>query len=249
MLITPKGKSILIDGGGEELGSFNVGEKTLLPYLLNRKVSSIDYAIISHYDSDHCQAFLYVLQKIRVKQIIIGKQFEESKNYKKFIEIIKNKKTKIKVMQKNEKINIEKNIYFDVIWPDEKNVIGENNLNNNSLVLKLNYKNFSILFTGDIEKEAEQKILESINNKILKSTVIKIAHHGSKTSSTQEFIQKVNPQIALIGVGEKNKFGHPSDKTIQLLKSINCKIYRTDEMGEITLKINSKGKIEIKTKL
>lgn len=152
-------------------------------------------------------------------------------------------------MQINEKINIEKNIYFNVIWPDEKNVIEENNLNNNSLVFKLNYKNFSMLFTGDIEKEAEQKILANVNNEILKSTAIKVAHHGSKTSSSEKFIKKVNPQIALIGVGKKNKFGHPSDQTIQLLKSINCKIYRTDEMGEITLKINSKGKIKIKTRL
>lgn len=231
------------------MGDFNVGEETLLPYLLNRKILSIDYWIISHYDSDHVDAFLYVLEKIKVKQIIIGKQFEESKNYKKFIEIIKNKKTKVKVMQINEKINIEKNIYFNVIWPDEKNVIEENNLNNNSLVLKLNYKNFSMIFTGDIEKEAEQKILENVNNKILNSTILKVAHHGSKTSSTEEFIKKVNPKIALIGVGQKNKFGHPSEQTIQLLKSINCKIYRTDEMGEITLKVNSKGKIRVKTKL
>ena len=160
-----------------------------------------------------------------------------------------NKKTKVKVMQINEKINIEKNIYFNVIWPDEKNVIEENNLNNNSLVLKLNYKKFSIIFTGDIEKEAEQKILENVNNKILNSTILKVAHQGSKTSSTEEFIKKANPKIALIGVGKKNKFGHPSEQTIKLLQSINCKIYRTDEMGEITLKINNKGKIKIKTKL
>lgn len=231
------------------MGDFNVGEETLLPYLLNRKILSIDYWIISHYDSDHVDAFLYVLEKIKVKQIIIGKQFEESKNYKKFIEIIKNKKTKVKVMQINEKINIEKNIYFNVIWPDEKNVIEENNLNNNSLVLKLNYKNFSMIFTGDIEKEAEQKILKNVNNKILNSTILKVAHHGSKTSSTEEFIKKVNPKIALIGVSKKNKFGHPSEQTIKLLQSINCKIYRTDEMGEITLKVNSNGKIRVKTKL
>lgn len=205
--------------------------------------------IISHYDSDHCDAILYLLEKIKIKQIIIGKQFEESKNYKKFIEIIKNKKIKVRVVQINEKINIEKNVYFDVIWPDEKNVISENNINNNSLVLKLNYKNFSALFTGDIEKQAEQKILKNIDNKILRAILIKVAHHGSKTSSTEEFIKMVNPRIALIGVGPKNKFGHPSNKTIQLLQSINCKIYRTDDMGEIVLKINSKGRLKVKTKL
>lgn len=192
---------------------------------------------------------LYLLEKIKVKQVIIGKQFEESENYKKFKEIIKDKKIKVRAVQLNDKINIEKNVYFSVIWPNEKDVIRENGLNNNSLILKLYYKNFTALFTGDIEEIAEQKILKNVNNEALKSTLIKIAHHGSKTSSTEDFIKKVNPKIALIGVGENNKFGHPSDKTMELLQSINCKIYRTDQMGEIIIQINKNSKYKIKTKI
>lgn len=192
---------------------------------------------------------LYLLEKIKVKQVIIGKQFEESENYKKFIEIIKDKKIKVRVVQLNEKINIEKNVYFNVIWPNEKDVVTENTLNNNSLVLKLYYKNFTALFTGDIQEIAEQKILKNVNNEVLNSTLIKIAHHGSKTSSTEEFIEKVNPKIALIGVGKNNKFGHPSEQTIELLQSINCKIYRTDKMGEIIVQINKNSKYKIRTKI
>ena len=99
-------------------------------------------------------------------------------------------------------MNIEPNIKLDILWPDTKTKITHNVLNNNSLVFQLTYKNSSILFTGDIEEIAEKAILRKYakNKRILKSNILKVAHHGSKTSSTKEFLQAVNPQIALIGV-------------------------------------------------
>ena len=113
-------------------------------------------------------------------------------------------------------------------------------LNNNSLVCKLEYKNFSIMLTGDIEEIAEKAILAKYkrNVKILKSNILKVAHHGSKSSSTEDFIKAVMPEIALIGVGKDNSFGHPSDGTIERLNKIKCKILRTDENGEIELFVN-----------
>lgn len=192
-----------------------------------------------------------MLDKIKIKNVIIGKQFEESENYKKFIEIVKKQKIHVitvGVTSGHPQIQIEKNIYFDILWPDENNIISENNLNNNSLVFKFNYKKYSILFTGDIEKIAEEKIVSKYkNSNILNSTILKVAHHGSKTSSTKEIIDLIEPKIALIGVGENNKFGHPADQTIELLQSINCEIYRTDKMGEIEITINKNGKIKVKT--
>lgn len=129
---------------------------------------------------------------------------------------------------------------IQILWP-KKEQIQENILNNNSIVAKLVYKNFSMLFTGDIEETAEQQILEEYkNSNILRANVLKVAHHGSKTSSTQSFLEKVNPQIALIGVGKNNIFGHPNFEVLQRLQNMNCKIYRTDEMGEISLSINKK---------
>ena len=100
-----------------------------------------------------------------------------------------------------------------------------------------------MLFTGDIEKEAENLLLSNYFD--LKATVLKVGHHGSKTSSTQEFLEKVSPKIALIGVGQDNKFGHPSSDVIERLKNQGAKIYRTDEDGEISILINNKGKIKI----
>ena len=130
-----------------------------------------------------------------------------------------------------------------------ENKINENVLNNNSLICKLVYKDFSMLFTGDIEEIAEKTILKKYKgSKLLKSTILKVAHHGSKTSSSKEFISAVQPQIALIGVGSNNKFGHPSNVTIENLKNINCKIYRTDKDGEISIKVDN-NKIVIFKKL
>ena len=250
LIIGENNTKILIDGGGSS--EYDVGKNILLPYLLDRQITSLDYVIISHFDDDHVGGLLTLIQELKVKNIIIAKQPEDSENYKKFKEIIKKKKIQINVVGVDvlgdpKKIYIEENLYFDLIWPYAQNMISENPLNNNSLVLKLNYKKFSILFTGDIEKSAEKKIINKYKNnpEILKATILKVAHHGSKTSSIQEFINKVKPQIALIGVGKNNKFGHPNEEIINRLKDIGAKIYRTDQDGEISITVNKKGKMEI----
>ena len=185
---------------------------------------------------------LYIMQEIKVNNIIIGKQYKSSENYEKFIKIVKEKKINVKIVEGGEKVSIEDNLYFDIIWPFSDNMISDNSINNNSLVCKLNYKNYSMLFTGDIEAIAEKAILKkySKNLNILKSDILKVAHHGSKTSSITEFIEKIKPKYAIIGVGKDNKFGHPSDSTIQNLEKANIRIYRTDKMGEIEMKTNGK---------
>lgn len=182
------------------------------------------------------------MQEIKVNNIIIGKQYKSSENYEEFIKIVKKKKINVKIVEGGEKVSIEDNLYFDIIWPFSDNMISDNSINNNSLVCKLNYKNYSMLFTGDIEAIAEKAILKkySKNLNILKSDILKVAHHGSKTSSITEFIEKIKPKYAIIGVGEDNKFGHPSDSTIQNLEKANIRIYRTDKMGEIEIKTNGK---------
>ena len=234
-IVTPKGKTILIDGGGSSYT--NVGKNTLLPYILDRGYTKIDIAIISHMDLDHCDGIIYLMDKIKIKTIIIGKQYEESDNYKRFVKLAKEKRIEVKIVEAGENINIERNVNLDILWPDSKNKISENAINNNSLVFKLKYKKYSILFTGDIEEIAEKAILERYKN-MLQSTILKVAHHGSKTSTTAEFLKAVKPRYALIGVGKNNKFGHPSENTIKKLKEMKVKIFRTDELGEITIKMN-----------
>ena len=204
LIKTPLNKVILIDGGGSLNDDFDIGKNTLLPYLLDRKVKTIDYMIISHMDQDHIGGLFYLMENINVKKIIIGKQAENSENFKKLLKIVDDENIKLVEVEAESRIDIEKNIYFDVFWPDCLNFISDNAINNNALVCKLYYNSFSILFTGDIEKEAEENILKQYKNtNKLKSTVLKVAHHGSKSSSTEEFLQAVNPKYALIRSAEK----------------------------------------------
>ena len=246
LIVTPHGKTILIDGGGSE--NYDVGKNILLPYLLDRKITKIDYVIISHFDTDHVGGILTVLEELRVEKVIIGKQCETSENYQRFLEIINKRQIFVKRVEKGDKINIEKNVQISVLFPDT-NLISENSLNNNSLVFKFVHKDFSVLFTGDIEQIAEERLVKIYSKSdLLRATILKIAHHGSKTSSIQEFLELVQPKIALIGVGENNLYGHPNEEIIERLKDIGAKIYRTDEDGEIIINIRKRIKINKRLK-
>lgn len=173
-----------------------------MPYLLARKIRTIDYVIVSHFDSDHSGGLIEVVEKLHVKNIIISKQVEKSEECKQMIKAAKLRNTKIIFVEAGQVLKIEKNIKFKIFWPEVKKQILENPLNNNSIVAKLIYGNVQMLFTGDIEQIAEEKIVEKYREE-LKSTILKVAHHGSNTSSIQIFIDAVQPKIALIGVRKK----------------------------------------------
>lgn len=119
-IVTPTNKTIFVDGGGSLNKDFDVGKSTVLPYLLDRGYNSLDYIMISHFDQDHVQALLYIMQEIEVKNVIIGKQFETCENYEEFKKIVKNKNINVKVVEAGTRINIEKDIYFDILWPSRK---------------------------------------------------------------------------------------------------------------------------------
>lgn len=245
LIITPDKKTVLIDGGGSD--SFDVGEKVLLPYLLDRRILKIDYVLISHFDTDHCGGILTIMEKVKVKNIIISEQAEHSENYERFKKLMIHKKIRLIEVKKGDKIKIGRYSEFKILFPTSR-LLSENPLNNNSIVAQFNYNNFKMLFTGDIEKLTEQQILKAEKAEI-RADILKVAHHGSKTSSIPEFIKAVKPKIALIGVGKNNTFGHPNKQTIKNLENIKCRIYRTDIQGEIIIKIDQKGRMNVKSKL
>lgn len=245
LIITPDKKTVLVDGGGSD--SFDVGEKVLLPYLLDRRILKVDYVLISHFDTDHCGGILTIMEKVKVKNIIISEQAEHSENYERFKKLMIHKKIRLIEVKKGDKIKIGRYSEFKILFPTSR-LLSENSLNNNSIVAQFNYNNFKMLFTGDIEKLAEQQILKTEKAEI-RADILKVAHHGSKTSSIPEFIKAVRPKIALIGVGKNNTFGHPNQQTIKNLENIKCRIYRTDLQGEIIIKIDQKGRMNVKSKL
>ena len=244
LIRTTRNKVILIDGGKGINDEYNYGKNVLGPYLLDHKITKIDYMIVSHFDSDHCGGLFYIAENFNVENIVIGKQYSEYTNLISFLEIQKSKKINLIVAKAGDLLTFDKHTRAEILFPDTNNKISENEINNNSLVLKMYYKDISILFTGDIEEKAENVLLTLYGTK-LKSDILKVGHHGSKTSSTHEFIELVKPKIALIGVGKDNNFGHPNQEVINRLEAIGSKVFRTDEMGEIKVTINKNLKANI----
>ena len=211
---TPHNKTIVIDTGEMD--------NVIVEYLLDRKIKRIDYLMISHFDSDHCDKAIEILDKLKVKNLIIGKQPEKSEEFEKIIKETIKKRVNIIEVKAGDEIIIEKNICIEIIWPESSKQINESPLNNNSIVAKIKYNNFSMLFTGDIEGIAEKYILDKYkkNVPILKCDVLKVAHHGSATSSTGNFLKVTKPYAVLIGVGQGNKFGHPNSEVIQRIMNL-----------------------------
>lgn len=250
-LIRYKGTNIMIDSGGslsknKDGKSYDIGENVLNNYLLNRGITRLDYIMASHFDEDHSQGFVFLLKNMKVKNVIISEQYKTSSIYEQFKQICKKQNIQIIYVRSGDEIRI-KDLAFKILHPKSKeNQISENPLNNNAIVCMVKYKNRRILFTGDIEKVAENEMVKEYTNG-LKADILKVGHHGSKTSTTKEFLDLINPSVALIGVGQNNKFGHPNEDVIKRLEEKNIQIYRTDEMGEISIIIDKNGKIKINT--
>ena len=177
LIVTPNDKTILIDGGGSP--TYDVGTNTLVPYLLDRKIKKLDYVVISHFDEDHVGGILSVLEELKVGKVIIGEQGEECEQYEEFGKIVNEKKIPVAVVKKGDTINIEKDVKIRTLFPGN-DLITENVLNNNSLVAKIEYKEFKMLFTGDIEAVAEEKLIKMYQNGELKADVLKVPHHRFK---------------------------------------------------------------------
>jgi len=224
---TCSGKTILIDGGPE-----SAGENAVVPFLLDYGVTEIDLVVVSHGHDDHYKGLLPVLENFKVRTLIIP-DVDTDEGLLDAIEIARKRKISVEKCEKDDVITLDKKTYIEVLHPREGIYFNESGINNSSLVLKLNFKDVSILFTGDIEKEAERLLCEDEVN--LDADVLKVAHHGSSTSSTEEFLDSVTPDVAVISVG-KNNFGHPSEEVLQRMESKGIYVLRTDISGAVVLK-------------
>lgn len=219
---TSNNKKILVDGGGS--ATYDVGENILVPYLLDKRVMCLDTLIISHSDDDHMLASLTMLDTIKVKNIILAKNslgFDEL--YKK----AKEKNIKIIEVLKGDEIIID-DVVFKIISPDK--TMKNEDVNEYSLVVKMIYGKSTVLFTGDIGQDTEKKLYD------LEADILKVGHHGSKNSSSEDFIHKVKPKISIISVAKNNKYGHPSEEVLKRLIKFS-QIYTTKDLGEIKTRI------------
>jgi len=236
LIEAPNKINILIDGGGTPQSDFDVGSKIVIPYLRRKGINEIDLLILTHPHLDHLEGLLSILRQLKVDAVLDSGFICDVSEYGEFISTIKEKNIPYYQTKSGDNYIFSKNMEMLILNPPHtSNLDNDSDFNNHSIVVKLYYKNSNFLFTGDIEREAEKRLLVWQN--ILNSDVLKLGHHGSKTSTTLEFLDKVNPIIAVITVG-KNNFGHPSQKVIERLEDRNIKIYRTDEDGTVIIRTN-----------
>lgn len=240
ILIQTKGKkAILIDGGGTPpyySGDFDTGEDIILPFLYSKGIKKIDAVVFTHFDDDHAKGLLSILKSMKVKNIIFGVP-EDCTIYKEMLEIARQKQIEITQVGRGDQFTID-DVTFDVLNP-VKNAKKNYSSNDGSVVLKMNYKDISFLFTGDLEYKGEQDLISSGID--IGAHVLKIGHHGSRTSTSEEFLSKVKPSYGIISAGMDNNFGHPSPQVIDLMKNSGVTVLRTDLSGAVSFKISGRS--------
>lgn len=220
VLISYKGKNYLIDTGGARFEN-KIAEKYLFPSLKEKGISTIDGIFLSHFDEDHAGNLNKILENYKVKNIFINHLPEDPSilgEGEKYSKIIK--------LSKGDKLKISKDTSMEVLLDNEN----KEDENDKSMVLLLDHKGFKTLFTGDISADTEREI----NSKI---DLLKVAHHGSRTSTSDEFLEKTRPKFAMISAGYENSYGHPNKEALENLEKHGIIYYVTSRDGEVDFKI------------
>ena len=217
------GKNILIDGG-------NRGDTELLKdYLKDNNIKTIDLLIGTHPHEDHIGGLKGIIEAFNIGTIYMPKVVHTSSTYENLLKAIKKQSCKITTPKAGTSFELG-DVTIEILAPNSNTY---ESLNNYSIIIRLIYGNTSFLFTGDAEGLSEQEILDKGYN--ISSNVLKVAHHGSRYSTTEEFLKKVSPEYAVISSEIDNSYGHPHREVLEMLNKYHTQIYRTDEMGTIIL--------------
>jgi len=226
----PDGACVLVDGGQDP--------QVLKKLLLEEGVCKIDLMVLSHPHADHLNGLIEVAQRSSIGSVLVGRFANADPVYGEFKAVINERNIPCLIAQEGMKLKVGSDMELVVLSDSGNNSFGTD-LNNSSVVAKLFYKEFSILFPGDIESKEELDLLDWKDE--LRSSVLKVAHHGSSNSTCREFLKYAEPIAAVISVGKNNRFGHPSNSTVDVLESCGAKIYRTDKNGNVTITSDGRG--------
>ncbi len=224
-IVSPGGRQVLVDGGPNP---------TALLAALGQKMPfwdrSLDVVVATHPDEDHITGLIGVLERYQVGRVLETTLPCETAVARQLADTIQNKNVPVELAQRGMRLRLDEGLWLDVLHPGETLLSGtEADDNNNSIVLRLVYGRASFLLTGDVAEEAERELIRA--GQPLQSLVLKVSHHGAKTSSTAPFLEAVRPQVAIIQVGAENRFGHPAPEALKRLE--NTTLFRTDQQGAV----------------
>lgn len=232
-LRSPAGKTMLVDAGNESADA----RRVILPYLRDEGVTALDYLVLTHPDQDHVGGMPALLREMAVGAFVDSVQpGVVNQAYERTLDAVARKKVKaIKARRGQTTLDLGPGVQVEVLGPEEPLLtVGRTSPeNNNSVVLRVTYGQVRLLLTGDIETEGEERIMS--HREDLRAQVLKVAHHGSRFSSGEAFLQAVRPEVALISAGVGNPYGHPHRELLRRLQQDNIKTYRTDQHGTIVV--------------
>ena len=257
MISFPNGKLMLLDSGGtiprelqfhegEEVfieDRISIGEAAVSPYLWQRGIKRLDFIAASHGHSDHTQGFEDIGKSFEIGEAITGVIPTNDPQFEAFKKAASLNKAQVKSWKRGDTFEID-GVKIEVLAPFEDALKAEVSANNQSLIIRIQYGERSFLLTGDAEKEVEKRL--SLEAEIFQSDVLKVGHHGSRTSSTADFLAKIQPKFAVISVADPSPFDHPHPETLDGLKKIGAKTLQTSKCGAITISTDGKD-LKLKT--
>ena len=267
LVVFPGGATMLVDGGGEirfhkretdgatrregveetegqfSQSGFSVGDAVVSRFIWSLRRTRVDYVLATHADADHIDGVSDVVRNFRVGQAIVGRVPESDAEFDRFNGAVEERSVSLATVNAGDRFDVE-GVTVEVLWPPRPGQAPVTSGNNDSVVLRLVYGSVAMLLTGDIEQAAENALVESGVN--LRADVMKVPHHGSKTSSTEAFIDAVQPRSVVISVGERSRFGHPHPAVVNRYVERGVRLLQTGRDGTVTVETDGRS-LEVTT--
>jgi competence protein ComEC len=249
LLTMPDGTTLMIDGGGRPNTDWNksdlsdveepfqrdsrsVGEQVVSEYLWAKGLDRVDYILATHADADHIDGLSDVARNFKVRAAIVGRTPAGDPGYRRFAETMQQAGVPVERIGAGDVLRFGE-VSAQVLWPPPRNDFTAGSRNNDSVVLRVGYGEKTFLFTGDVEKEAEHEMVSAGVD--LAAQIVKVAHHGSRTSSTEPFVAAAKPAMAIVSVGRTSIFGHPNKEVVERWRAVGAQVLTTGESGTISV--------------